>query len=504
MHEKGAVSKDPGGRLNIALVYPNTYFVGMSNLGVHAMYRAFNDHPGIVCERFFSDFTRSVESARAISDFHIIAFSVSYELDWINAARILTEAKIPILATERLGAAVVIAGGAAVTMNPEPAADMLDLCFLGDGEPAPVMLYDAFVKSSGYEEFLDRLEGSPGIYIPGRPFNKTFSCSTINPIASPAHTAIITDSTAFSDMFLVEIARGCPFSCMFCAARKIYSPFRAVKLDNLIPVFEKAKATGLKLGMVSASLNNHPQTADMFEVIRNMGINIAPPSLRLGMITPGLISLIELSGTKGVTLAPETGSEQLRKSISKDISNEVILNDIEALVSAGIRDIKLYFMIGLPGENTHDVDSIVDLVKRCRQSFIKVSKGNRRIGNIQVSVNTFVPKPHTDFERMEMVDIKDAKMRLKRIEDGLKLQSNVRLSYEGPKWAYLQAVIARGDRHVLELIIRLADVPESNWQDALKSWERNPDYYALRKRNENEALPWGFLRNKCLNSNLTP
>jgi radical SAM superfamily enzyme YgiQ (UPF0313 family) len=504
MLEKGAVRKDPGGRLNIALVYPNTYFVGMSNLGVHAMYRAFNDHPGIVCERFFSDYSHSVESSRVLSEFHIIAFSVSYELDWINAARILSEAKIPILASERNGAPVVIAGGAALTMNPEPASDMLDLCFLGDGEPAPEMLYDAFIKSPGYEEFLDMLYGSPGIYIPGRPCNKTFSHSTINPVTSPAHTSIITDSTAFSDMFLVETARGCPFSCMFCAARKIYSPFRAVRLDNLIPVFEKAKTAGLKLGMVSASLNNHPQTAAMFEVIRGMGISIAPPSLRLGMITPDLINLIESSGTKGVTLAPETGSELLRKSLSKDISNEDVLIGIEALVSAGIRDIKLYFMIGLPGETTDDIDSIIDLVKRCRQGFIKVSRGNRRIGSIQVSVNTFVPKPNTDFERMEMVDIKEAKARLKRIENGLKRQSNVRLSYESPKWTYLQAVIARGDRHVLELIIRLAYIPESSWQDALKSWERNPDYYALRQRNENETLPWGHLKSKGLDCNLKP
>jgi radical SAM superfamily enzyme YgiQ (UPF0313 family) len=497
MHEEGAVRKDPGGRLNIALIYPNTYFVGMSNLGVHSMYRAFNDHPGIVCERFFSDYPRSVESARSISNFHIIAFSVSYELDWINAVRILSDAKIPILASERSGVPVVMAGGAALTMNPEPAADILDLCFLGDGEPAPEMLYDAFIKSSGYEEFLDRMEGSPGIYIPGRLIKQPFSCSTINPVAAPAHTMVITDSTAFGDMFLVETARGCPFSCMFCAARKIYSPFRAVKLDNLIPVFEKAKASGLKLGMVSASLNNHPQTVAMFEIIRNMDISIAPPSLRLGMITPDLIGLIKHSGTKGVTLAPETGSERLRKSVSKDISNESVLNDIEALVSAGIMDIKLYFIIGLPGETLEDVDAIIDLVKRCRQSFIKVSKGNKRIGNIQVSVNTFVPKPHTDFERMEMVDIKDAKIRLKRIEDGLKHQSNVRLSYEGPKWAYLQAIIARGDRHALELIVRLAGAPESKWQDVLKSWERNPDYYALRKRGEDETLPWGFLKMKA-------
>jgi radical SAM superfamily enzyme YgiQ (UPF0313 family) len=498
MHEKGAVRKEPGGRLNIALVYPNTYFVGMSNLGVHAMYRAFNNHPGIVCERFFTDYPRSVENARALSDFHIIAFSVSYELDWINAARILKDAKIPVLATERKGAPVVIAGGAAVTMNPMPAADMLDICFIGDGEPAPHLLHDAFIKSRSYEEFLDRLEGNPGFYIPARPLRQAFSSNTLNPIPSPAKTEIITDSSTFSDMFLIETARGCPFSCRFCAARKIYAPFRAVRLDNLMPAFEKAKESRLKLGLVSASLNNYPQTVEMFNVINDMDIKIAPPSLRLGMITPGLIRLIERSGTKGVTLAPETGSEQLRKAVSKDISNEVILNDIEALVSAGIMDIKLYFITGLPGESLDEIDSIIDLVKRCRQSFIKVSKGNKRIGSIQVSVNTFVPKPNTDFERMEMLDIREAKKRLKKLEDGLRRQSNVRLSYEGPKWAYLQAVIARGDRHVLELIVRLAENPESHWQDTLKSWERNPDYYALRKRGEEETLPWDFLKNRCL------
>jgi radical SAM superfamily enzyme YgiQ (UPF0313 family) len=496
MHEAGAVRKDPGGRLNIALVYPNTYFVGMSNLGVHAMYRAFNDHPGIVCERFFTDYPRSVENARPISDFHIIAFSVSYELDWINAAKILKDAKIPVLASKRSGTPVVIAGGAAVSMNPEPAADMLDICFIGDGEPAPDMIHDAFIISEGYEEFLDRLAGKPGIYIPGRPLAREFSGSTLNPIPLPAHTAVMTDSTAFSDMFLVETARGCPFSCRFCAARNIYSPFRAVRLDNLIPAFEKAKESGLKLGMVSASLNNHPQTEDMFRAINDLDLKIAPPSLRLGMITPEFISLIERSGTKGVTLAPETGSERLRKSVSKNIKNEAVLLDIEALVSAGIMDIKLYFMIGLPGENLEDIDAIIDLVKRCRQTFIKVSRGNKKIGSIQVSVNTFVPKPRTDFERMEMIDIRDAKKRLKRIEDGLRRQSNVKLGYEGPKWAYLQAVIARGDRHVLDLMIRLADVPESHWQDILKSWERNPDYYAIRKRGEEEILPWDFLKNK--------
>jgi radical SAM superfamily enzyme YgiQ (UPF0313 family) len=167
MSEEGQVRKDPGGKLNIALVYPNTYWLGMSNLGVHTLYRVFNAHPGIVCERFFTDHPRSIEAGRPLSDFPLIAFSVSYELDCVHMVRILMENKIPVRARERKGP-IIIAGGSVLTMNPEPVAEALDVCFLGDGEPAAGLLYDVFLASSSREEFLERLEGKPGIYIPLR------------------------------------------------------------------------------------------------------------------------------------------------------------------------------------------------------------------------------------------------------------------------------------------------------------------------------------------------
>jgi len=496
--EKGTVRKEPGGKLSIALVYPNTYWVGMSNLGLHTLYRTLNRHPGIVCERFFTDHPRSVENRRPLSDFPIIAFSVSYELDWINVIRILMDNKIELKAAKRSGA-IVMAGGTAVTMNPEPACRILDVCFLGDGEGAADMLHEAFTLSSSRTEFFDRLEGQCGIYLPAR-FNpvepggepRPPRLSIMDPLNSPAYSSVLTTDTAFGDMFLVETARGCPYHCKFCTARAIYAPFRPVPIEALLPVLDEAKASGLKLGLVSTSLNNHPQAAGLYAEILARGLAIAPPSLRFGMITPELLEHIRLSKVKGVTLAPETGSEALRRAIGKPIPNEAILEDIERLIASGIRDIKLYCMVGLPDETLNDIDATIDLIKRIRQSFIKVSRGNKAVGTLSVNINTFVPKPHSTFERAPMITVNEAKTRIKRLAKGLAGTSNMSVSFEGPKWAYLQAVIARGDRRVFDLIHMLALNPENRWQEVLKNWPANPDYYALRSRPAQERLAWEF------------
>ncbi|MFY9399028.1 MAG: radical SAM protein [Desulfomonilia bacterium] len=504
-HETGAVRKDPGGRLNVALVYPNTYFVGMSNLGLHTMYRELNAHPGIVCERFFTDSPRSVESSRALNDFQLVAFSVSYELDWIGMVKILIDNRIPIRARDRGSGPLVMAGGAAATINPEPAAEALDLCFLGEGEPLAGALFDAFSSSTSRGEFLERLSTVPGVYLPSltspvyeeeqqivgfkgpRPV-----ISVVEPFERPGYSTILTDSTVFKDLFLVEIARGCPFQCKFCTAREIYSPFRPVKMEHLMPVLEKAAVTGRKLGLVSTSLNNHPQLGELLEEVSSLGLKIAPPSLRLGMISEMLLTYMKDSGVNEATLAPEVGSDELRAGLGKRVSREAILEDVVSLVKGGILNLKLYFMVGLPGEQQEDLDEAVDLVKRIRQTFIQVSRGNRRIGRVSVSINAMVPKPHSRYERAAMVPPAEAKKRIRRIAKGLSSQSNVTVSFEGPKWAYLQALISRGDRRVLELIARMASVDASRWQEVLRGWPRNPDYYALRERGPDEVLPWSF------------
>jgi radical SAM superfamily enzyme YgiQ (UPF0313 family) len=318
-----------------------------------------------------------------------------------------------------------------------------------------------------------------------------------DPLEEPACTSIVTKDTAFGDMYLVEIARGCPFTCKFCSAREIYSPYRAVPLEKLAHVFDEAAHHRDKVGLVSTSLNNHPEAPAIFREVRSRGLKVAPPSLRPGMISGDLLQALAESQVKGVTLAPETGSEELRFALGKRISNATILEDVRALVASGIRDIKLYFMVGLPGETLAHLEETVDLIKRIRQIFIHVSKGNRKLGKVSVSINVFVPKPHTPYERQAMVGIDEAKDRIKRIRKGLKGESNIQVSAEGPKWAYLQALISRGDRRLLELIMELAEHDAASWQQLLKQWPRNPDYYALRQRGEEEILPWSFSRTTC-------
>jgi radical SAM superfamily enzyme YgiQ (UPF0313 family) len=298
-------------------------------------------------------------------------------------------------------------------------------------------------------------------------------------------------------MYLVEIARGCPFSCKFCSAREIYSPYRAVPLKKLAYVFDEAAHHRDKVGLVSTSLNNHPEAPAIFREVRSRGLKVAPPSLRPGMISGDLLQALAESQVKGVTLAPETGSEELRFALGKSISNATILEDVRALVASGIRDIKLYFMVGLPGETLVHLEETVDLIKRIRQIFIHVSKGNRKLGKVSVSINVFVPKPHTPYERQAMVGIDEAKDRIKRIGKRLKGWSNIQVSHEGPKWAFLQAVISRGDRMLLELLMDLSLSDAATWQQLLKQWPRNPDYYALRQRGEEEILPWSFSRTTC-------
>jgi len=502
--ETGSVRKDPGGKLNIALVYPNTYWVGMSNLGLHAMYRSFNEHPDIVCERFFTDHYRSVESSRPLQDFHIIALSVSYELDWISMVRILIDNRITVRANARRGKPIVIAGGSAISLNPEPIADTLDLCFIGDGEAFPERLYEAFDSAEDLDGFLDAVQDAPGVYVPSRTYpliegdsiigfeGRSPEISVIDPFTKPAYTQIITRDTAFGDMFMVETAKGCPFSCKFCTAREIYSPFRPAPVDTLCSLFDMAPQAGQKIGLVSTSLNNHPYSAEIFAGIIDRGLKAAPPSLRLGMITDDLLDVLRQSKVMGVTLAPETGSDALRKSIGKPVDNDVILEDVRSLILTGLRDIKLYFMVGLPGEVPEDIDATIDLVKRVRQLFIQVSRGNRRIGKIALSINTMVPKPHTFYERHAMIETSEAKARIKKIVKALRSQSNVTVSFEGPKWAYLQSLLSRGDRSVLDLITRLAQAESSRWKDILRQWPRNPDYYAMRQRSKDEILPWSF------------
>lgn len=466
--EIGAVVKKPGGKFSIALVYPNTYFVGMSNLGLQTMYHEFNSLDGICCERFFTDRPRSVESGRRLNDFNLVAFSVSYELDWLNVIQVLDANRIPLKTSERGGAPLVAAGGPAVTMNPEPVAELLDLAFLGDGEGLALELLAAFEEARDYEGFLDRLAAKPGVYIPARlePLYEGgvlqgFKGGPIRPrccepLASPAQSRIFTPDTSFGDMFLLEIARGCAFNCRFCTARGIYDPFRPVKLEHLEPALDRAQASGLKLGLVTAALNSHPEASQLYQAIRSRGLKIAPPSLRAGLLKDELLELLNESKVSGITLAPECGDEGLRFAVGKRIPDQTFFSDIGRLVESGIRDIKLYFMIGLPDETPAQSAAIIGFMQAAQAAYVAASRAKGRIGRLGVSINVAVPKPATFNERAALLESREVKARVESLRTGLKQIPNLDVGFESPKSAMLQALIARGGRDLSADLIKLA------------------------------------------------
>lgn len=495
--EVGAVVKNPGGKLNIALIYPNTYFVGMSNLGLQTMYHEFNQQDGICCERFFTDRPRSVESGRRLNEFNLVAFSVSYEPDWLNVIQILDANKIPLKTNARGGAPLVVAGGPAVTMNPEPAAELLDIAFLGDGEGLGAEILAAFAAARDYEGFLDRLEGRPGVYIPARlePLYEGgvlqgFSGGPIRPrcvkaLSEPAQSRLFTRDTSFGDMFLLEIARGCAFNCRFCTARGVYDPFRPIRLAQLEPALDRAAASGLKLGLITAALNSHPEAGQLYQAIRSRGLRIAPPSLRAGLLKDELLELLHESKVSGITLAPECGDEGLRFKTGKRIPDETFINDIARLVESGIRDVKLYFMIGLPEETPQQCAAIVDFTRAASARFVEASRAHGRIGRLGVSVNVAVPKPATLNERSALLESREVKRRIEALRSGLKPIANLDVGFESPKSASLQTLIARGDRQTCTTLINLARGATLN--AAIK------DLPAFGAPLTSAVLPWSFI-----------
>src|SRR5208337_3842414 len=449
--EKGTVLKDWGGKIRIALAFPNRYGVGMSNLGFQFVYEALNRFETVVCERVFypepEDFPLveqsrggllSVESQRPLADFDLVAFSVPYENDYTNVLEMLRFAAIPVRTSERTAAHPLVAGGGvALFLNPEPLAPFLDFIFAGEAES---LLPDfiGFLK-----EFENRQASRPevlkemgksvaGIYVPSfyEPcFNEDGTLDSIRPLdgsglpervsyrradfskSSPCRTAVFTANTEFSNVLLLEIGRGCGRACRFCAAGFVYRPVRYHGLQELLPATatpasqpppqaaaHSAGGPTARIGLVSAAVSDHPEITQLCGALIDQGASLSFSSLRADGLGPQILSALESSGHQAVAVAPEAGSERLRRVINKNLSQEQIYRAAEMLAQKGILNIKLYFMIGLPTETPEDLEAIVELAKGIHHHVLSASRGKTRLGNITLSVNSFVPKPFTPFQ----------------------------------------------------------------------------------------------------------
>lgn len=503
--ERGSVAINRGAAVRVALAFPNVYGIAMASLGYQLVHQMLNSISGASSERVFlpdpndlreHERTRTelftLETQTPLSAYHAIAFSVSFELDYVNVLYMLRLANVPVRSDDRDERhPVVIAGGPCATLNPEPFADFVDAFVIGDAEETLAPLVAALESglSKDREAALAALAVVPGVYVSrfyrpeyapdGRvlrveatpPAPERVRRAVARDLSSwPSSSAISTDEAEFGDIELVEVARGCGRKCRFCAAGHITRPPRARR------VLTDGSA---RLGLVGAAVFDHPDAEEMCRQIVDSGGQFTVSSVRLETITPELASLMARGGQKTLTIAPEAATDRLRRVINKTATDDQVLSAVSAAVDAGIERVKLYFMIGLPTETDEDAEAIGDLCSRLAGEFPSIA--------FHASVSCFVPKPWTPFQwhPMEREDV--LKRRMEVVRASVSRIRGVKLSGESPRLALVQALLARGDRRVGRAAESALD-SGGNWNRALRDVDL--DWYLHRPRDPDEALPW--------------
>lgn len=498
--EEGTVIKDWGGRLPIALIYPNSYYLGMSNLGLHALYRLFNREADIVGERTFWERENrekklaalSLESQRPLSDFAVLAFSISYELDYFNVVSMLKASGIPLLAADREERyPLVIAGGPCVTANPAPLAPFFDCLCIGEAEPILPTLLPVLSEGIGgkRDELLKALSSLPGIYVPSIPAGiPVVRQWTANLNDSPVTSVILTPDTELGDLYLIEIERGCNWGCRFCLVSTAFKPMRFRSIGKLMAQAEQGLKYRKRLGLVGPAVSDHPQLEELLIQLRQKGAEFSISSLRVSHLSDKVLEEIAKGGARTITLAPEAGSERLRQVIKKGICEEDILRAISKLAEQEIKQLKLYFMIGLPSETDDDIEEIINLTLRCKNILDRKQSGTR----LSLNVAPFVPKAGTPFQRLPMAPLPILKQRLSRLKSKLS-PKGIKLKSESPAWSQIQAVLARGDTRVPEVLANIDEVSLSGWRRAVEKCRLDIDFYAHQRWDTSQKLPWAVI-----------
>jgi len=519
--EVGTIWKRWNEKIKVALAYPNRYHVGMSNLGFQSVYQHLNSIEDVLCERVFlqdendpiGSRITSLESSRPLSAFDVVAFSISFENDYPNLLAILEQAGLPLRVEDRRPPhPLVVAGGVACLLNPEPISEFIDCFLIGEAESLLPRFFEHFDPGADRLLWLEKTARKvPGIYVPGfyKPaYHSDGTLASFRPLAdvpervkrgihhdltdAPVCSTILTPDTTFDQTYLIEVSRGCPHGCRFCAAGYIFRPPRFRPAAQIERSLENGAALTHKIGLVGAAVSDHPQIDRICDAAGKRDLCLSFSSLRADAVGAELVTALKGSGVKTATIAPDAGSQRMRDVINKGITESQILDTAQLLVENGIPNLKLYFMVGLPTETMADIDAIISLCKRIKHRFLKSSRARKRIGAITVSINSFVPKPVTPFQWEPMDSVSRLKQKIKRIKYGLKAVANVRINADVPRWAYIQAVLSRGDRRVSRLLLA-AHQNNGNWPQTLKSSPLNPDFYVYRKRETSEMLPWDFV-----------
>ncbi len=514
-----------GAALKVALGFPNDYPVGISNLGFQTVYRLLNQMDQVSCERFFLfDLspqlgTRTLESDRNIRDFDIVAFSVPFELDYTNILKLLKASDITLLSSARKPRTpLVIAGGIAPTMNPEVLAPFMDCLLIGEAEEMLAEFVERYLqvrsRKTTREDLLLELSRVEGVYVPclyhptyhengtvedmvmetGAP--AVINRRSVNLDGTETFSSITSPYAHFKNSLLVEVGRGCARGCRFCAAGYVYQPCRFHKKDTILSQVAKYAGENRHVGLIGSLISDHPELEDICLALNSSGLEIGTSSLRVDMISSELLRILVDSGMRTLTVAPEAGTDRMWKVIKKNIDRKAVLESARIARESDVPTLKLYFIIGLPFEEEEDVGGIIDLVYDVYAVFVRGPKSldarRRILRRLKVSVNPFIPKPHTPFQWCGMNQEGELRRKLDQIAERLRDLKGVQMERKSARQAVMQGALSLGNRKIGEGLY--ASVQEGlGLRQAWKKVGVQPGLIAFGQKSLDSRFPWDMV-----------